>query len=490
MSLGNNVEFLDEDVEVSDDDETSRFSDDAKIQELQSLKYIYPNSAINFHNLSGEIRIPIKLDKPVVLVLKKDGRVLDRRSVVNLPDVYFKFVLPVNYPHEKPPKVTINSIVINDNKIDDILRHFDEIWSNYKDHVLYSFVDYLTQIIHYNLLDLIDIEILSPQDFQQCLEFNDIQLQKEFDTCSFTCSICQGDYKGISCLKFDNCNHIFCKPCLHDFFKSIIIAGDIERIHCPDYVCTKEWVKKFESYSKLDVWIKNNYEVEQIINTLLTPGISITILNKIFDDDQQLINRYYDLFKRSQFEFIGKLLPNRLVECPRVSCDEIIFRKDLSDQLVICHKCGYAFCNRCCNSWHSKSVICKATKSNSNQYWGVPLEDLTSYISAPKDSHDRKTLNSKYGRMVMIKAVNEYEMDLLFNKMLAENSTIVKCPDCDIFIEKINGCNKICCTKCKTYFCFICGELTGNSYDHFADSTSRCYGKLFEGMPGMEDANT
>ena len=55
------------------------------------------------------------------------------------------------------------------------------------------------------------------------------------------------------------------------------------------------------------------------------------------------------------------------------------------------------------------------------------------------------------------------------------------CPHCGVRIEKFEGCNKVTCFKCNTYFCWICSSQLnqGNPYLHFNDPTSKCYDNLF-----------
>ncbi|KAF7233377.1 hypothetical protein EG68_11830 [Paragonimus skrjabini miyazakii] len=55
-----------------------------------------------------------------------------------------------------------------------------------------------------------------------------------------------------------------------------------------------------------------------------------------------------------------------------------------------------------------------------------------------------------------------------------------RCPKCDAKIEKNEGCNKMICTYCHTYFCWLCGKQLNlsNPYSHFSEPGT-CYNKLF-----------
>lgn len=75
---------------------------------------------------------------------------------------------------------------------------------------------------------------------------------------------------------------------------------------------------------ELETWVHNDKKVKDMLNQLLIPSIPLAMLTKILKSPS-LVDRYYNLFKKSQYEWIGNLLPNRLVKCPRVGCDEGLY---------------------------------------------------------------------------------------------------------------------------------------------------------------------
>lgn len=62
------------------------------------------------------------------------------------------------------------------------------------------------------------------------------------------------------------------------------------------------------------------------------------------------------------------------------------------------------------------------------------------------------------------------------------------CPSCHTFISKSDGCNKMTCSHCQSYFCWLCNKkITSiNPYKHF-NGNSPCSGRLFEGMDFEQD---
>lgn len=478
------------------------FSDDIRVQELQSCKAIYPNCTMNFSKYTGSIEIPLKNEDGIILRLLPESHrdtPLLTHKVCNLPSLLFTFELPERYPYEESLNFNLTSSILHQTVVDSMIVHLEQIWESYQDQVLFSMIDYLHDQTQ-NEWDLLigpKYDVTSGQEFQTIVDYDNDIKQQEYETKTFTCEVCQEDYKGVNCLRFDSCGHTFCNTCLFAYFSSVIRTGEIDKVHCPSYECTKKFVKTKDEYSKLESWLMSDTRVEEIVRTLLTPAVPLNFLSKILTSVQSnesgektsedLVNRYYTLFKKSQYEFIGKLLPNRLVKCPRIGCDEAIFREDLTERLVVCPRCAYAFCNDCHNSYHARFKVCKKVTSESGDYLGVEVKDIEAYMSLPRDSYERKTLNARYGRQRIIRAVEEYQMDLLFNKMLKESNEVKECPGCGIIIEKSDGCNKVKCSQCGTNMCFLCGEMLENNYDHFVSEDSSCYRKLFFGMPGAEE---
>jgi E3 ubiquitin-protein ligase RNF14 len=55
----------------------------------------------------------------------------------------------------------------------------------------------------------------------------------------------------------------------------------------------------------------------------------------------------------------------------------------------------------------------------------------------------------------------------------------------------LDGCNKMTCIKCKSYFCWLCLTILSKTdpYSHFNAADSRCFNRLFEGIENRENDN-
>ena len=51
-------------------------------------------------------------------------------------------------------------------------------------------------------------------------------------------------------------------------------------------------------------------------------------------------------------------------------------------------------------------------------------------------------------------------------------------------MQKLDGCNKMTCSKCHCYFCWLCFKVLSKNdpYSHFNSANSECFEKLFEGV--------
>jgi len=53
-------------------------------------------------------------------------------------------------------------------------------------------------------------------------------------------------------------------------------------------------------------------------------------------------------------------------------------------------------------------------------------------------------------------------------------ATTKSCPSCGLAIEKNGGCNKMTCSKCGGYFCWLCGSKI-KGYDHFQQKSCQLF---------------
>ncbi|CAF5216391.1 unnamed protein product, partial [Rotaria magnacalcarata] len=69
----------------------------------------------------------------------------------------------------------------------------------------------------------------------------------------------------------------------------------------------------------------------------------------------------------------------------------------------------------------------------------------------------------------------EKGIELEMRKFIEEHVTeamIRKCPRCTQRFYKVEGCNKMTCSSCGLFICYVCRE-TINGYDHFTNN-ERC----------------
>ena len=61
---------------------------------------------------------------------------------------------------------------------------------------------------------------------------------------------------------------------------------------------------------------------------------------------------------------------------------------------------------------------------------------------------------------------------------------VKRCPKCNIYTEKNEGCNHMTCVSCKYQWCWLCeGEYT---YDHY--NTGKCEGFQFVRADNIKEA--
>lgn len=475
-------------------------------QELESLRIIFPELVINDDLSACQILIEIKLIKPIKLKLKDNTL----NSIIKyLPDIKLSINLPINYPYFEPPIVDLLNVEnwLPHSKKSEILNNLFEIWNNFKDSILFNYIDYIKsnsedgfglfqniyniekeekEVINDNNNDLL-LVIDNIDSFNRIIKVNELKEENEFNKSTFNCEICQLSHKGLNIIQFPNCNDTFCIKCLNNYFTHIINYGEIENIHCPSFNCTKLFQNE---KLKLVKKIENNLitDFASFNKTFFKPPIENSILTKIFSNNE-LIEKYEYLFKKFKLQQYQIYFPNRVAECPRDFCSTIIIKSNPDNKLAICNNCKFAFCSDCLHSWHGNINPC------SNFIKNLPIDTILKFIKhngnkdlkfqSIEDKRIISNINFKYGKKIVELSVNDYISQLQFDELIKSGSAnIVKCPNCLTLIQKSDGCNKMTCSKCNIFFCNLCGDRLNRNdpYEHYNNPMNPCFSKLFQGM--------
>ncbi|XP_056123816.1 E3 ubiquitin-protein ligase RNF14 [Rhinichthys klamathensis goyatoka] len=444
---------------------------EAKKDELLALTSIYDEE--EFHQAEseeeGEIHLCLELPPNFKLLVK--GQKSTEYNLSFLPPLVLSFELPTDYPSVSSPVFTLSSKWLTRVQITALCRRLDELWEeNQGNVVLFTWIQFLKE----ETLDFLGIQSpleiqsscvqhqcesgqkeaedisgdkskaqdLDPRAVQevdphtdiltQLLDFDEAQKQKVFDGKVFCCGICYSEKLGSDSLLFKECQHVYCKACIKEYFQIQIRDGKVQCLNCPEPKCM----------------------------SLATP----TQVKLLVGEDE--FARYDRLLLQSSLDLMADV-----VYCPRMSCCMAVMVEPDST-MGICPSCRYAFCTLCKRSYHGLSN-CIATADELRS-----LRD--EYSSASEEG--KKFLEKRFGKRVIQKAVEEsFSTDWL-------KSNSKQCPCCGSHIEKVHGCNKMTCCSCQKYFCWIClGALSRvNPYSHFNNPSSPCYNQLFQGVE-MED---
>ncbi|KAJ8266812.1 hypothetical protein GJAV_G00134970 [Gymnothorax javanicus] len=421
----------------------------------------------------GEIQICLELPPHFKIVVKGDKQT--EHVVSFLPPLVLNFELPPDYPSTSSPQYTLSSKWLSRAQLGALCRRLDELWQETQGSVvLFSWIQFLKEDVlgFLSLQSPLEIpssthralperkrgevevtagkgedgdgpESLDPRAVMevdprvnilpQLLDFDEAQRQKVFDSKVFSCNICFSEKLGSSCLLFKECQHVYCRACLGEYFQIQIRDGNVQCLNCPEPKCT----------------------------SVATPSQVKLLVG------EELFARYDRLLLQSTLDLMADV-----VYCPRLVCHSAVMVEP-DTTMGICPSCQYAFCTLCKRGYHGVSH-CRAT-----------ADELRSLRDEYESSSDegKKFLEQRFGKRVIQKAVEES----FSREWLDQNCK--NCPRCGTNIQKIDGCNKMTCTSCKQYFCWLClGLLTRvNPYSHFNNSSSPCFNQLFQGVDADQD---
>eukprot|EP00116_Pleurobrachia_bachei_P008260 sb/3468522/ len=218
------------------------------------------------------------------------------------------------------------------------------------------------------------------------------------------------------------------------FFEVMIGEGSVSAITCPSAKCESSALPN---------------QVKELVDPELFEKYERFLLQRTLD---QMI----DVFK-----------------CPRKLCENFVV-KDPDIDMACCDDCGFVFCVLCEKSWHGVNNRCEIKSGKYKDICRIYNEGNPGEI---------KMLYRKYGRAQVDEIVNNMQTFL----WLQEHSK--PCPTCKAMIQLDTGCNKVQCSVCKGFMCWLCGEKLPmkDPYGHYSRSSgSGCVGKLFEGTIAPE----
>lgn len=444
---------------------------EAQEDELLALASIYDEDEFRRAESAqgGEIRICLTLSQNFRVVMAGANGQLEY-FVDFLPPVVLNFELPPDYPSASAPVFTLSCKWLSQIQLGALCKQLDEIWQECQGCVvLFSWMQFLKEET------LSFLKIKSPLELkntvirrcdQKCLtlkndehgskfekdvnydpraiqdveswvdvlpvilDFDQQQKQKCFDSKVYLCNICFLEKLGSDCLYFMDCKHVYCRACLKEYFEIQIREGSVQCLNCPEPKCP----------------------------SVATPAQ----VKKLVGED--LFARYDRLLLQSSLDLMADV-----VYCPRPSCQTAVMQEP-GCTMGVCSCCLYAFCTVCKLAYHGVAP-CRVTAAK--------IQDLcTDYLKA--DEETKKFLEQRYGKAVIQKALDELESE----DWLAKNTK--PCPACGTHIQKQDGCNKMTCTSCRQYFCWLCmGCLSKvNPYQHFSNPSSKCFNRLF---PTLDD---
>lgn len=395
--------------------------------------------------------------------------VKDVHILSHLPPLSLEIELPDGYPSEKPPVVhlSINPPWLHPSVLaqlsDDCRRLWDE---SGKDLVVYTYIDHLQQLAEtaFGTQNAPESQVCLSRDLKiALLDFNNKAECAKFEQETFECGVCLEPKKGVNCHRLLRCSHVFCIPCLQDFYNTCITEGDVDSVKCMAPDCSQQ-------QASAEVGAGQSTKRKKRDRTL---GPSELLQIPL---PWTTVQRYVFLKRKKKIE-----ADKTTVYCPRQWCQGAARSKrhpkptdpmaddfDVSDdeeggfifdplgdeaqlppvaeRVAICEDCNYAFCSVCKKGWHGELVRCFPRRQAEQTEEEKATEEYLRLYTSP-------------------------------------------CPTCNVPCQKRLGCNHMRCFLCDTHFCYLCSSWlsAGNPYEHFNDLKSQCYNRLWdlEGGDGL-----
>lgn len=251
--------------------------------------------------------------------------------------------------------------------------------------------------------------------------------------------------KGAHCILL-SCSHIFCRPCLQDFWGLFIKEGDVGKVGCADPECvkagreaTEEEVRRVVSEEEVKrwQWLWMKRAIEKGACDTITFGPKLPYIIALFQIRQSFTvlskaarHPYSNLREKRLAGIVYEFVPLATIHsAPSVSVLGASFPHLRMPIPVITN-----IFTPSCTSWYRHGPLSACPAS-------FTLAIVREYLSLQEGSPQRSVLERKYGKGVVQKLVQQYQEEES-NKAWLQNST-TPCPGCKVHVEKNAGCNHV-----------------------------------------------
>src|SRR5271163_3307112 len=179
-------------------------------------------------------------------VQTNEGAAEDVHSLAHLPPLILHIHLPEGYPSTKPPEFELSTSPpwIPKTKLENMRADGMRLWQELgKDQVVFTYIDHLQQLAEngFNLAGDLQNDVSLSSDMKLALLDFVLKTKRElFEKETFSCGVCLEPKKGVHCHRLLLCSHVFCVPCLQDFYNNCINEGDVDNVKCLAPNCGKE----------------------------------------------------------------------------------------------------------------------------------------------------------------------------------------------------------------------------------------------------------
>ncbi|XP_077063810.1 E3 ubiquitin-protein ligase RNF14-like isoform X2 [Siphateles boraxobius] len=389
---------------------------EAQTDELLALESIYDGEEFQRTESRERGKINLCLELPLNFRLLIKGEACVEFGISFLPPLVLSFEVPTDYPSSLAPVFTLSSMWLSRAQITALCKRLDELWEENRGNVvLFTWIQFLKEETleflniqspleiqttdrqpHYesgqNQADTAVVEKSKVQDqravqevdpntdiLTQLLDFNEAQKQKVFDSKVFCCGICFSENLGSNSLLFKECQHVYCKACVKEYFQIQISDGKVQCLTCPEPECM----------------------------SLASPA-QVKLL--VGEDE---FARYDRLLLQSSLN-----LMTDVDYCPRMSCCMAVMIEPDAN-MGICPSCRFVFCTLCKRTYHGLS-LCKEDELRR-------LRD--EYLAASEK--EKELLEKSYEKQLIQRAAE----DSLSEDWVMDNSK--PCPSCRVNIQAV-----------------------------------------------------